>query len=300
MLIEKGVLTADQLRIALTEQRKRDGPLGKIIVALGFATEVHRARCAERVARSGNRRARPRRSSTRRPEAHSQGGGTPLSHPAALAGCGAPWHDSGNGRHHQRGGAGPAAGTARRAPARSSRCSPAETEIENAIDQYYGYELSIDGILHEIETGEIDYQQPAGRRRRVQPAGGAPGRCAADRRGASAAPRTSTSSPNSGSCASATASTACCARCAACTRIYWPAMAVRLKVMSGMNIAETRAPQDGRISLDAVRPADRFPRRGAADHPRREHRAAHPRPAEGHRAARPAGPRRRRSSTRSS
>ena len=31
---------------------------------------------------------------------------------------------------------------------------------------------------------------------------------------------------------------------------YWPAMAVRIKVMSNMNIAETRAPQDGRISLN--------------------------------------------------
>jgi type II secretory ATPase GspE/PulE/Tfp pilus assembly ATPase PilB-like protein len=31
-------------------------------------------------------------------------------------------------------------------------------------------------------------------------------------------------------------------------KTYWPAMAVRLKVMSKMNIAETRAPQDGRIS----------------------------------------------------
>ena len=30
---------------------------------------------------------------------------------------------------------------------------------------------------------------------------------------------------------------------------YWPAMVVRIKVMSQMNIAETRAPQDGRISL---------------------------------------------------
>ena len=30
---------------------------------------------------------------------------------------------------------------------------------------------------------------------------------------------------------------------------YWPAMAVRIKVLSGMNIAETRAPQDGRITL---------------------------------------------------
>jgi type II secretory ATPase GspE/PulE/Tfp pilus assembly ATPase PilB-like protein len=30
---------------------------------------------------------------------------------------------------------------------------------------------------------------------------------------------------------------------------YWSAMLVRIKVMSGMNIAESRAPQDGRISL---------------------------------------------------
>src|SRR3970282_620536 len=30
---------------------------------------------------------------------------------------------------------------------------------------------------------------------------------------------------------------------------YWSAIAVRLKVMAGMDIAETRAPQDGRISL---------------------------------------------------
>ncbi len=33
-----------------------------------------------------------------------------------------------------------------------------ESDILRAIDQYYGFELSIDGILHEIETGEIDYQ----------------------------------------------------------------------------------------------------------------------------------------------
>ncbi|MEQ9564125.1 MAG: GspE/PulE family protein, partial [Woeseiaceae bacterium] len=38
---------------------------------------------------------------------------------------------------------------------------------------------------------------------------------------------------------------------------YWPGMVVRLKVMAKMNIAETRAPQDGRISLSlAGRPID--------------------------------------------
>ena len=30
---------------------------------------------------------------------------------------------------------------------------------------------------------------------------------------------------------------------------YWPAMTVRIKVLCGMNIAEMRAPQDGRIGL---------------------------------------------------
>ena len=35
---------------------------------------------------------------------------------------------------------------------------------------------------------------------------------------------------------------------------FWAAMAVRIKVMSGMDIAETRAPQDGRISLSRRRP----------------------------------------------
>src|SRR4029453_6250892 len=32
-----------------------------------------------------------------------------------------------------------------------------ESEIERAIEHYYGHEFSIDGILREIETGEIDY-----------------------------------------------------------------------------------------------------------------------------------------------
>jgi len=40
LLIEKGILTPDQLGIALTEQKKSSDPLGKIIIRLGFATEA--------------------------------------------------------------------------------------------------------------------------------------------------------------------------------------------------------------------------------------------------------------------
>ena len=34
----------------------------------------------------------------------------------------------------------------------------AQADIDKAIDRFYGYELSVDGILNEIETGELDYQ----------------------------------------------------------------------------------------------------------------------------------------------
>ena len=44
----------------------------------------------------------------------------------------------------------------------------AEAQLEDYIDQFYGHELSVDGILQEIETGEIDYSSlQAGDRKSV-------------------------------------------------------------------------------------------------------------------------------------
>ena len=40
ILIDEGVITIDQLSIALTEQKKVDVPIGKLLVSLGFATEA--------------------------------------------------------------------------------------------------------------------------------------------------------------------------------------------------------------------------------------------------------------------
>ncbi|MCK4708311.1 MAG: hypothetical protein KAU21_06825, partial [Gammaproteobacteria bacterium] len=39
VLIDKGLITLDQLKIALTEQKSRDLPIGKMLVALGFVTD---------------------------------------------------------------------------------------------------------------------------------------------------------------------------------------------------------------------------------------------------------------------
>ena len=40
VLLEKGIVNQDQLRIALTEQKKQNIPLGKILVKLGFVSEA--------------------------------------------------------------------------------------------------------------------------------------------------------------------------------------------------------------------------------------------------------------------
>jgi general secretion pathway protein E/type IV pilus assembly protein PilB len=40
LLIQKGVISQDQLRIALTEQKRSNEPLGRLLIALGFVTEA--------------------------------------------------------------------------------------------------------------------------------------------------------------------------------------------------------------------------------------------------------------------
>src|SRR5215470_19835296 len=40
LLIQQGLITADQLRIALTEQKNHQMPIGRLLVRLGFVTEA--------------------------------------------------------------------------------------------------------------------------------------------------------------------------------------------------------------------------------------------------------------------
>ena len=39
-LLTKGIISQDQLNIALTEQKRFKSPLGKVLVTLGFVTEA--------------------------------------------------------------------------------------------------------------------------------------------------------------------------------------------------------------------------------------------------------------------
>ena len=123
-----------------------------------------------------------------------------------------------------------------------------EAEIEASIEQFYQYELSIQGILHEIDTGEVDqlalsteneeYNHPLVR--------------LVDAILADAVKRDASDihlEPESGFLRVRYRVDGVLRQVMSLHRSYWPGMVVRLKVMSKMNIAETRAPQDGRVSL---------------------------------------------------
>ncbi len=123
-----------------------------------------------------------------------------------------------------------------------------ETEIDNAIDLFYGFELSVDGILHEIETGEIDYQSlDATSDEYSQPVVRLVNALLTDavKRGASDIHF----EPEEGFLRFRYRIDGVLRQIRSLHKSYWSAIAVRVKVMSGMDIAEVRAPQDGRISL---------------------------------------------------
>jgi len=123
-----------------------------------------------------------------------------------------------------------------------------ESEIKKAIDQFYGYELSVDGILHEIETGEIDYRSlDAAEDEYSQPLVRLVDAILAD-----AVKREASDihfEPEEGFLRLRYRIDGVLRQIRSLHKDYWSAIVVRLKVMCKMNIAETRIPQDGRLRL---------------------------------------------------
>ena len=121
-----------------------------------------------------------------------------------------------------------------------------DSEIERAIEHYYGHEFSIDGILREIETGEVDYTSISEGDEYSQPVVRLVSALLAD-----AVERSASDihfEPEQNFLRIRYRVDGVLRQIRSLHKTYWPAMAVRLKVMAKMNIAETRAPQDGRIS----------------------------------------------------
>ncbi len=131
-----------------------------------------------------------------------------------------------------------------------------EAQLEEHIDQFYGYELSVDGILREIETGEIDYQSlTADGDEYTQPVVRLVGALLMDavKRGASDIHF----EPEYAFLRIRYRIDGVLQQVRSLHKTYWPGIAVRLKVISGMDIAEMRAPQDGRLNMNLCgRPID--------------------------------------------
>ncbi|MCV6639401.1 ATPase, T2SS/T4P/T4SS family [Candidatus Albibeggiatoa sp. nov. NOAA] len=122
-----------------------------------------------------------------------------------------------------------------------------EVEIVDAIDNIYGFDLSLDGILHEIETGEVDYQSLATADEYSQPLVRLVDALLAD-----AVKRNASDvhfEPEKGFLRIRYRIDGVLQQIRSFHKNYWSAIAVRLKVMAGLNIAENRIPQDGRMTL---------------------------------------------------
>ncbi len=248
ILIARGVISEDQLRIALLEQMKCNQPVGKLLVSLGFVSE---ATLRDALGESLGHKSIDLARATVDPQALRL-----VPRDLAKRHRLLPLDYAPEQRRLTIAIADPNDIVA--IDQLRALISPdlqvdtvlaGESEIARSIDQHYGHELSIDGILNEIETGEIDfhslsvtsdeYSQPVVR--------------LVDALLTDAVKRDASDihfEPEASFLRIRYRIDGILRQIRALHKSYWAAMAVRLKVISGMNIAETRAPQDGRISMN--------------------------------------------------
>ena len=248
ILITQGVISEDQLRIALLEQMKSNQPVGKLLVSLGFVSE---ATLRDALGESLGQKAVDLANSIIDAEALKM---VPrelakrhmflvLSYSQAEQRMRIATADPNDIVALDK------LRTLIHPELAIETLLAGESEIARAIDQYYGHELSIDGILHEIETGEIDYRSlSASLDEYSQPVVRLVDALLTD-----AVKRDASDvhfEPEASFLRIRYRIDGILRQIRALHKSYWAAMAVRIKVISGMNIAETRAPQDGRISLN--------------------------------------------------
>ncbi|MBF0582706.1 MAG: type II/IV secretion system protein [Magnetococcales bacterium] len=128
-----------------------------------------------------------------------------------------------------------------------------ESEIGRAIDKYYGFELSLDGIMRELETGTVDLESlsAVGSGEFSHPMVRLVDALLAD------AVRQEASDihvePEAGFVRVRYRIDGVLTEIRSMHKDYLSGLVVRIKILSGMNIAETRAPQDGRFSISISR-----------------------------------------------
>ncbi len=246
-LVEKGLATADQVEIALTEQKKDGRLIGELLVSLGFVSEsVMRDVLGQVLGISSIDLNAVVPDSTALElipkEIAERYVIVPVSFNAEKRHLRLAMKNASDLQVLDR---------VHALVGRKIEITPfvsGEGEIKRAIDQFYGYELSVDGILHEIETGEIDYKSLDA----VQDEYSQPLVRLVDAILADAVKRDASDihfEPEEGFLRLRYRIDGVLRQIRSLHKDYWSAIVVRLKVMSSMNIAETRIPQDGRLSL---------------------------------------------------
>jgi general secretion pathway protein E/type IV pilus assembly protein PilB len=247
LLIQKGIISEDQLRIALIEQKSSNEPLGKLLISLGFVTE---ATVREALSENLNTQSADLNSlvvdaialKLIPKDVAKRYRVFPIVYERATDNLILAMSDTSNIV---------ALDQISAMLVKGITITPLlvnESDIQRAIDQFYGFELSIDGILHEIETGEVNYASLGTTSDEYsQPMVRLIDAILADavQNGASDLHF----EPEQSFLRIRYRIDGILRQIRSLHKSYWPAMAVRLKVMSTMNIAETRAPQDGRISI---------------------------------------------------
>ena len=255
ILVDKGVATPDQLVIALTEQQKTGELLGKILVRLGFATEAiiwdvmggaigQESINLEHVIPDSEATALISEEMARRMQV------LPIKYDSKINKLTVAVNDTVDLMLMDQLTAKIGKGIG------IFPLLASETEIAKAIDKFYGFELSVDAILREIETGEVDYQSlDIESEEYNQPVVRLVNAVLSDavKRGASDIHF----EPEEGFLRFRYRIDGVLRQIRSIHKSYWSAIAVRLKVMTNMDIAEVRAPQDGRISMSfSGRPVD--------------------------------------------
>ncbi len=247
LLIQKGVISEDQLRIALIEQKRSPEPLGKLLITLGFVTEA-----TVREALSENLHQQSADLSSLvvdaialkliPKEVAKRYRVFPIVYERDKDNLILAMADTSNIVALDQISAMLVKGIT------ITTLLVNDSDISRAIDQYYGFELSIDGILLEIETGEVNYQSLGPQSDEYsQPMVRLIDALLADavQNGASDIHF----EPEQSFLRIRYRIDGILRQIRSLHKSYWPAMVVRLKVVSNMNIAESRAPQDGRISI---------------------------------------------------
>ena len=249
LLVQQGLITTDQLSIVLAEQRHNNIPIGRLLVRLGFVTE---SAIRDIMARTIGQEAIDLAQVVADPEALKlvsqdfarRNRVLPIAFDPADQVLTVATTEIFNvvAMDQLR------AMLGSQIEIKTQLAS--EAQLSDYIDHFYGYELSVDGILKEIETGEIDYeslQAAGGGDEYTQPMVRLVNALLVDavKRGASDIHL----EPEYAFVRIRYRIDGVLETVRSLHKTYLPGITVRVKVVSAMNIAETRAPQDGRLSL---------------------------------------------------